>query len=152
MASSVPAAAASPGGGAGAGLMGLTGYHDAPTVIASPAGASMAAASRQQPIPKRASSKASSSSSSPPSGSPEKSSKGASSSSSSEPKEKKCCAICGDAITKHNCIHYGGLSCYSCRAFFRRAHQGSKTVGFTCKSGGNCEVNVKTRRKCQKCR
>ena len=69
---------------------------------------------------------------------------------------EKVCSICDDIIKKHNCIHYGGLSCYSCRAFFRRAHQNSGKAPsgpkFTCKSNGMCEINVKTRRKCQKCR
>ena len=31
------------------------------------------------------------------------------------------CMICGDAVTGH--IHYGGRSCQSCRAFFRRSAQ-----------------------------
>ena len=29
------------------------------------------------------------------------------------------CKVCGDTASKHS--HYGGNSCYSCRAFFRRA-------------------------------
>ena len=52
---------------------------------------------------------------------------------------------------KHH-LHYGGICCYSCRAFFRRAHQNTKRPNFECKSGGNCQITVKNRRKCQKCR
>ena len=52
---------------------------------------------------------------------------------------------------KHH-LHYGGICCYSCRAFFRRAHQSTKRPNFECKSGGNCQITVKNRRKCQKCR
>ena len=64
----------------------------------------------------------------------------------------------------------------SCRAFFRRAHQATKTPNFSCKNNGACKVTAKTRyvsagseikpgrtwslarvtldcrRKCQKCR
>ena len=75
--------------------------------------------------------------------------RGSSESSAIEP---RACLICKDMIMKHTCIHYGGLSCYSCRAFFRRANQESKKAVFECKFDGNCEVTVKTRRKCQKCR
>ena len=29
------------------------------------------------------------------------------------------CAVCGEAMDKTR-VHYGGVSCFSCRAFFRR--------------------------------
>eukprot|EP00095_Tigriopus_kingsejongensis_P005279 snap_masked-scaffold464_size163657-processed-gene-0.14 protein:Tk05279 transcript:snap_masked-scaffold464_size163657-processed-gene-0.14-mRNA-1 annotation:"ecdysone receptor a isoform" len=67
-------------------------------------------------------------------------------------KQLRQCRICQDVILKHTCIHYGGLSCYSCRAFFRRANQASKKTVFQCKYEANCEITVKTRRKCQSCR
>jgi len=33
------------------------------------------------------------------------------------------CPICKYRSNDKHCFHYGGISCYSCRAFFRRAHQ-----------------------------
>merc|ERR1719195_37897 len=67
---------------------------------------------------------------------------------------EQICTICGEMAPeddKHH-LHYGGICCYSCRAFFRRAHQNTKRPNFECKSGGNCQITVKNRRKCQKCR
>ena len=34
-------------------------------------------------------------------------------------------------------LHYGGICCYSCRAFFRRAHQNTKTPAFTCRTSSH---------------
>ena len=34
-----------------------------------------------------------------------------------------------------NTLHYGGICCYSCRAFFRRAHQHTKNPNFICRAG-----------------
>ena len=48
--------------------------------------------------------------------------------------------------------NYGGVVCFSCRAFFRRAYQNQTVGAFVCKSGGRCVVSRKNRRKCQKCR
>ena len=75
-----------------------------------------------------------------------------------------------------NTLHYGGICCYSCRAFFRRAHQHTKSPNFICRVGykdflplpviqnEGCEANsvngqrlerrqcgtdVQTRRQCQ---
>jgi hypothetical protein len=62
------------------------------------------------------------------------------------------CPICGEVSEQPHQIHYGGVACFSCRAFFRRAHQKTRDPKFVCKKGGNCEVTVKNRRKCQKCR
>jgi len=67
---------------------------------------------------------------------------------------EQICTICGEIAPeddKHH-LHYGGICCYSCRAFFRRAHQSTKRPNFECKSGGTCQITVKNRRKCQKCR
>ena len=36
--------------------------------------------------------------------------------------------------------------------FFRRAHQKTKAPQFVCKRMNSCEITVKTRRRCQKCR
>ena len=73
---------------------------------------------------------------------------------------------------KHR-LHYGGICCYSCRAFFRRAHQNNKTPHFICKKNNSrssssagssnegqrsrpayqyCGVDVTTKRQCQSCR
>ena len=40
-----------------------------------------------------------------------------------QPQEEYTCPICGYKSNDKHCFHYGGVSCYSCRAFFRRAHQ-----------------------------
>ena len=62
------------------------------------------------------------------------------------------CPICRDVSDQPQQLHYGGKACFSCRAFFRRAHQKTKNPGFVCKKNNACEVTVKTRRRCQKCR
>eukprot|EP00095_Tigriopus_kingsejongensis_P003147 maker-scaffold662_size116868-snap-gene-0.16 protein:Tk03147 transcript:maker-scaffold662_size116868-snap-gene-0.16-mRNA-1 annotation:"achain thyroid hormone beta dna binding domain homodimer with inverted palindrome tre" len=62
------------------------------------------------------------------------------------------CPICQCCFNDKHCFHYGGVSCYSCRAFFRRAHQGTKEPNFKCKRESRCDITEKTRRKCQKCR
>eukprot|EP00093_Oithona_nana_P006513 06513.XXX_290934_291176_1 [CDS] Oithona nana genome sequencing. len=62
------------------------------------------------------------------------------------------CPICKDVSDQPQQLHYGGRACFSCRAFFRRAHQKTKHPDFFCKKGNACEVTVKTRRRCQKCR
>ena len=68
-------------------------------------------------------------------------------------------------------LHYGGICCYSCRAFFRRAHQNTKTPFFSCRrasqelhsvltterermetqpqTSGQCGYDVTTKRQCQ---
>lgn len=62
------------------------------------------------------------------------------------------CPICQEYSEQPHQLHYGGIACFSCRAFFRRAHQKTKAPNFKCKKNNTCEVTVKTRRKCQKCR
>lgn len=64
------------------------------------------------------------------------------------------CFVCMD-IAKPGHEHlrnYGGIVCYSCRAFWRRSHQQSRCPNFVCKKANQCVVSVATRRKCQKCR
>ncbi len=74
------------------------------------------------------------------------------------------CPVCGE-VSEQPYLNYGAKACYSCRAFFRRAHQKTKTPAFTCKRGaadgglgdgdgvvGSCAITVKTRRSCQRCR
>ena len=71
--------------------------------------------------------------------------------------DETVCPVCGETAPdddKHH-LHYGGICCYSCRAFFRRCHQGTKTPKFECRNGNTgkrCPITMKTRRKCQKCR
>ena len=54
--------------------------------------------------------------------------------------------------------HYGGICCYSCRAFFRRAHTNSKNPKFICRTAPDssnvglkdqCGYDVQTKRQCQ---
>ncbi|PSN57642.1 hypothetical protein C0J52_05416 [Blattella germanica] len=59
------------------------------------------------------------------------------------------CAICGD---KAHSLHFGGLSCDSCKAFFRRSVQSGAFRGFSCSRLGGCILTITTRRSCQKCR
>eukprot|EP00095_Tigriopus_kingsejongensis_P005278 snap_masked-scaffold464_size163657-processed-gene-0.15 protein:Tk05278 transcript:snap_masked-scaffold464_size163657-processed-gene-0.15-mRNA-1 annotation:"nuclear receptor subfamily 1 group i member 2-like" len=63
------------------------------------------------------------------------------------------CDVCTILIdTKHASIHYGALTCYSCRAFFRRSLQKTRKPEFKCFKVGDCDITPKSRRKCQKCR
>ena len=67
------------------------------------------------------------------------------------------CPICGE-ISEQPYLNYGAKACYSCRAFFRRAHQKTRHPKFVCKGanpapdGQGCHITLKTRRSCQKCR
>ena len=57
------------------------------------------------------------------------------------------CQVCGDVANDH--IHYGAISCYSCRAFFRRCR--TKTpLGGRCESV--CKIDVISRKFCAHCR
>ena len=47
-------------------------------------------------------------------------------------------------------VHYGGVPCYSCRAFFRRNTQ--KQERMVCKEAGQCTVTHKDRKVCTDCR
>ena len=49
-------------------------------------------------------------------------------------------------------LHYGGITCYSCRAFFRRSVQSGYNNSYNCVRDGNCSVTLKTRKNCQFCR
>ena len=42
--------------------------------------------------------------------------------------------------------------CFSCRAFWRRAHKKTKNPNFVCTRGDSCVITVANRRKCKKCR
>ena len=58
------------------------------------------------------------------------------------------CPICHSEMDKAR-IHYGGISCYSCRAFFRRSTQ--KDL-IRCKFGRSCYIDLKQRKTCPSCR
>lgn len=68
-----------------------------------------------------------------------------------EESTSKECAVCGiTSETFH--LNYGASTCFSCRAFFRRAIERSRNPKFVCKKGGTCEVNPVSRKSCRKCR
>jgi len=57
------------------------------------------------------------------------------------------CSVCSGPSATH--LHYGAVSCYSCRAFFRRG------IGkhYCCVAGtGDCVIDWTSRRSCQWCR
>ena len=59
------------------------------------------------------------------------------------------CSVCSHPMPKSR-VHYGGVSCYSCRAFFRRNTQ--KQERMVCKEAGQCTVTHKDRKVCTDCR
>ncbi|XP_045106250.1 uncharacterized protein LOC123501468 isoform X2 [Portunus trituberculatus] len=65
------------------------------------------------------------------------------------PGRAKACGVCGD-IAKS--MHFGGLSCDSCKAFFRRSVQNNAHRGFTCPYEKKCVIAVSSRKSCQYCR
>jgi len=60
------------------------------------------------------------------------------------------CKVCGEPAAKH--IHYGAMSCFSCRAFFRRSIQNRTANTYVCRRTKDCQINLKTRKNCQFCR
>ena len=62
--------------------------------------------------------------------------------------EKKC-SVCGDAAKS---MHFGGMACDSCKAFFRRSVQSNNYESFICSGQKNCPVIKDNRRICQYCR
>jgi len=59
------------------------------------------------------------------------------------------CTVCGDQAAEH--LHYGGIACYSCRAFFRRTVNSNRPI-LDCSGTQNCKINKETRKRCQWCR
>ncbi|XP_049430656.1 bile acid receptor isoform X2 [Epinephelus fuscoguttatus] len=62
-------------------------------------------------------------------------------------KGEELCVVCGDKASGY---HYNALTCEGCKGFFRRSI--TKNAVYKCKSGGNCEMDMYMRRKCQECR
>ncbi|XP_037538722.1 bile acid receptor [Nematolebias whitei] len=62
-------------------------------------------------------------------------------------KGEDLCVVCGDKASGY---HYNALTCEGCKGFFRRSI--TKNAVYKCKSGGNCEMDMYMRRKCQECR
>jgi hypothetical protein len=64
------------------------------------------------------------------------------------------CFVCKDVAKpgQEHLRNYGGIVCYSCRAFWRRSHQASRCPKFICKRSNDCSITVATRRRCQRCR
>jgi hypothetical protein len=59
------------------------------------------------------------------------------------------CLVCGANAGRH--IHYGGQSCYSCKAFFRRAVIDNTYPNFKCATK-SCSIDSKSWRSCKWCR
>ena len=66
-------------------------------------------------------------------------------------KPNAACSVCLEP-TDNNHLHYGAITCFSCRAFFRRANQITKKSVYICKQENSCDISFKNRKKCQKCR
>ena len=60
------------------------------------------------------------------------------------------CNICSDLANDHD--HYGGVCCYSCRAFFRRHTVSTKKKILRCSYNNQCEINISSRKLCPACR
>jgi len=60
------------------------------------------------------------------------------------------CKVCNEPAAKH--VHYGAMTCFSCRAFFRRSIQNKTAATYVCRRSKNCEINLRTRKNCQFCR
>ncbi len=63
--------------------------------------------------------------------------------------QEEFCLVCGDRASGY---HYNALACEGCKGFFRRSITKNASYTNTCKYGGNCEIDMYMRRKCQECR
>ncbi|GFW37667.1 vitamin D3 receptor B [Trichonephila clavipes] len=68
---------------------------------------------------------------------------------SSPSRRQKVCGACGDRAKSY---HFGGISCDSCKAFFRRSVQNEAYKNFHCPYEGKCEITITSRKCCQFCR
>ncbi|VDN60089.1 unnamed protein product [Dracunculus medinensis] len=57
------------------------------------------------------------------------------------------CRVCGDG---HARMHYGVLTCFGCKGFFRRTLK--RTSEYSCRHQGNCIVDKHERNSCRFCR
>ena len=62
-------------------------------------------------------------------------------------KSVEVCVVCGD---KSSGWHYNVLACEGCKGFFRRSI--ARALDYKCKFGGNCEIDMYMRKRCQACR
>jgi len=60
------------------------------------------------------------------------------------------CAVCSGPAT--DVQHYGSISCYSCRAFFRRSVGSKKEYGRCSRGTDNCVIDPVNRTNCKLCR
>ena len=63
--------------------------------------------------------------------------------------QEELCLVCGDRASGY---HYNALACEGCKGFFRRSITKNAQYTNSCKYGGNCEIDMYMRRKCQECR
>lgn len=61
-------------------------------------------------------------------------------------KEDKRCGVCGDAARS---MHFGGMACDSCKAFFRRSVQSGAYKTFQCPDNKTCLISKQNRKVCQ---
>ena len=61
----------------------------------------------------------------------------------------KICGVCGDVAKS---MHFGGMACDSCKAFFRRSVQGKSYGEFKCAADQQCVISKTNRKNCQFCR
>ncbi|KAI6209505.1 Nuclear hormone receptor family member nhr-48 [Aphelenchoides besseyi] len=59
----------------------------------------------------------------------------------------KICRVCGDKSYSYN---FNVITCESCKAFFRR--NANKEKDIRCPFNDNCDINIVSRRFCQRCR
>ena len=62
------------------------------------------------------------------------------------------CQICSVKAKEKHYTHYGGVCCFSCKAFFRRIHQKDLVKKLACESQENCNIQTRNRTDCKRCR
>ncbi|XP_043246966.1 nuclear hormone receptor family member nhr-23-like, partial [Amphibalanus amphitrite] len=60
----------------------------------------------------------------------------------------KICGVCSDRAKS---LHFGGMACDSCKAFFRRSVQNEAYKHFRCSYEGRCSITITSRKCCQYC-